>query len=210
MLTWGDFVKSKCRNHCSRWTLRELRYVEKHYQKEGAASVALKLGRTATAVRSQASSLGCSKVPSELWTHEEMEILRINYARGDGISNIMPLLPGRTRKTIFQKAISLGITSARSWSDEECLILVEYYPVLGTKVGEMIGRTAEAVKIKACEMGIKVEGLTPARKWSEKETTLLLANLHKTPAEIRKIFPDRTPKSVEKARLKWKKKLQQP
>ena len=202
-------MKPKCRNHRSRWTLRELRYIEKHFQKDGAASVALKLGRTAAAVRSQASSMGCSKGPRELWSDEEIEILRINYARGDGISTIMPLLPGRTRKTIFQKAISLGITSARSWSDEECLILIEYYPVFGTKVGEMIGRTAEAVKIKACEMGIKVEGLTPARKWNEKETALLLENLHKTPAEIRKIFPDRTPKSVEKARLKWKKKLQQ-
>jgi hypothetical protein len=199
-------VKPKCRNHRSRWTLRELRYVEKHYQKDGAASVALKLGRTAAAVRSQASSMGCSKGPRELWTDEEMEILRINYARGDGISSVMQLLPGRSRKTIFHKAITLGISSARNWSEEECLILVEYYPVLGTKVGKMIGRTAEAVRIKASEMGIKVEGLTLARKWSEEETSLLLKNLDKTPAEIRSLFPDRTPASVSKARLKWKKK----
>lgn len=203
-------MKPKCRNHRSRWTLRELRYVEKHYQKDGAASVALKLGRTAAAVRSQASSMGCSKGPRELWTDEEMEILRINYARGDGISTIMPLLPGRTRKTIFQKAIDLGVNSARYWSEEECQILMEYYPVLGTKVGKMIGRTAEAVKIKACDMGIKVEGLTLARKWSEDEIALLLKNLHKTPAEIRKIFPDRTLKSIQKARTRWMKKLRQP
>ncbi|MBK0126077.1 hypothetical protein IAE30_20255 [Pantoea sp. S61] len=191
------------RNHRSRWTLAELRWVEKHYGVTPTKEIARKLGRTPSAINAAAMGLGVSADASTLWSEEEMDVLRNEYARGEGIRLVMSLLPGRTRITIFQKARMMGITSARSWSDEECRVLAEHYPQLGTKVAGMIGRTAEAVKIKACEMGIGVAGLTKARKWSEEEISLLIINLDKSPAEIRLLFPNRTSKSVDKVRFKY-------
>lgn len=193
-------MKLKYANHGSAWTLREIRYVEKHYLSDGVTSVARKLGRTEAAVRSRAHSLGCGRKASGLWTYEEMQILRINYARGDGISSIIPLLPGRTRETIFSKATSLGITSPRNWNEEECNALREYYPVEGVKMAERIGRSVDSVKLKAASMGIKFVENEKQKIWTEDERELLMANIEKPLKELHVLFPDRTRRSIGKAR----------
>lgn len=153
-------MKADYRNHRSAWTIRELKIVETCYGRESTAAIARRLGRTAAAVRQKAVALGLSGT-SIHWSSQEEEVLRNEYARGEGISHVMTLLPGRTRKTIFQKARMLGITSGRSWTEEECRILAENYPIKGGAMEGLPNRTPEAIKIKASYLGIRFTGGAP-------------------------------------------------
>ncbi|QLA06948.1 hypothetical protein HWQ18_10815 [Enterobacter ludwigii] len=43
-------------------------------------------------------------------TEEEKEVIRTRYARGEGITRVMTLLPGRTPEAVKIKACELGLT----------------------------------------------------------------------------------------------------
>lgn len=106
-------MKDDYRNHCSAWTLRELNIVESCYGKESTTGIARRLGRTAVAVRQKAVALGLGLGlglggASIYWSRQEEGVLRNEYARGEGISHVMTLLPGRTKKTIYQKSKNAG------------------------------------------------------------------------------------------------------
>ncbi|MEG2039564.1 MAG: SANT/Myb-like DNA-binding domain-containing protein [Hafnia sp.] len=121
----------------------------------------------------------------------------------------MALLPGRTRGTIQWMAGKLGVVSARSWTPEEEQILATGYPALGTEVaGQLPGRTPEAVKIKACDMGIKYLGSEYAgqQMWSQEEQICLARNDHLVFADLLKLFPHRSWLSVKKARERLRRK----
>ncbi|AYU97894.1 hypothetical protein ACPUEX_21915 [Enterobacter vonholyi] len=194
----------KERNRRQRWTLAEMRYVEQHYGTVRARVIAEHLGRPVTSVRTVAGHLGCSRKGSAPWTEEEKDIIRTHYARGEGITRVMTLLPGRTRSTIFAMAAALGVTSARSWSREELRILKAYYTTEGTAVSRRLpGRTPEAVKIKAHERGLTFcgDGLQGRqRMWQPEELALLKANLHLEQSRLARLFPGRSLMSVKKAR----------
>ncbi|MGV3344526.1 hypothetical protein ACGVWS_01835 [Enterobacteriaceae bacterium LUAb1] len=192
------------RNHRSRWTTSELNYVETQYRKVPTSDIAAYLGRTLPAVRSVVQQLGLSKQTHE-WTKAEKHILQTHYARGEGITRIMALLPGRTRKTIFTMAQTLGVSSARNWASREQQILRKYYPLLGTTtVRYLPGRTAEAIKIKANELGLRFTGINghgvTQRMWSDEEWQRLAENLHKPNTELMALFPGRSLFSVKRAK----------
>lgn len=195
---------SHCPNHRQPWLLSEIRYVEAHYGKTPTSKIAEHLGRTATAVRMCANKLGCSKAASILWSEAEKDIIRTHYANGEGITRVMQLLPGRTRKTIFMMAHTIGVVSARNWSAQECKILKKYYPLLGTAtVDKLVGRTIDAVKIKANDMGLRFFGCSgpgKQRMWQPEELKKLEKHLHLPLTELAAYFPDRTLISVKKAK----------
>lgn len=204
-----NVMKSDYRNHRSAWTLRELKIVESSYGREPTAAIARRLGRTAAAVRQKAVALGLGGTSTH-WSRREEEVLRNKYARGDGINHVMTLLPGRTRKTIFQKARMLGITSGRSWTNDECHILAKNYPSKGMSMEGLPDRTPEAIKIKASCLGIRFMGddTSVSRPWTDAEKSILAENLGRYITELYPLFPDRSPRAIQKARDRLKLKVQ--
>lgn len=198
-------------NHRSRWTIRELDFVEKHYGKGMTATeIAGYLGRTPDAVRSAAHNMGFSRQNSAPWTKKEKSILRRYYPGGS--EHVMARLPGRSRKTISWMAHQLGVMSSRTWSEEEEHILTKYYPEKGTAVETLLpGRTTEAIKIRASELGIRFTGSdnTKQRMWSEKEWACLVRHDHLLFPELLALFPDRSRQSVKKARERLRKRKKQ-
>lgn len=199
------------RNHRAPWTLRELRFVEKHYGKMETTAIAEYLGRSPASVASAASKLRASGKVTEPWTEAEKDIVRTYYAKGSG--HVMARLPGRTRKTINWMAQKLGVVSGRNWSRNEVSLLKRHYPERGTAVADLLpGRTQDAVKIKACEMGILFRGCRDGTQqmWNGAEWRRLEINAHLPLRELLALFPYRTRSSVQHARVRLKKRKVRP
>ncbi|MCZ7836309.1 hypothetical protein [Atlantibacter hermannii] len=195
------------RNHRAAWTLRELNYVEQHYGKIPIVQMAEQLGRTPVSVRGAVQKLGLGRKGAGAWTEEEKDVIRNWYALGGGIEFVATLLPGRARNSIVVMAHNMRVRSARSWTRRECLLLKQFYPAQGTAVANMLpGRTAEAVKIKACEMGIKYRGSDNGKQriWSDEEQLRLRDYDHLPLPDLLKYFPDRSFASVKKGRERYR------
>lgn len=204
-----DTKTTRYRNHRAPWTLRELNYVEQQYGKIPTAQIAENLGRTPLSVRGAVQKLGLGRPSARGWTEAEKDVIRTWYALGAGIEFVATLLPGRARHSIAAMAQNMGISSARSWNSKECQILKQFYPEQGAAVADMLpGRTPEAVKIKACEMGIKFQGSDNGRQriWSEEEQLRLQYHDHLQLPDLLKLFPDRSFASVKKARERFRKR----
>ncbi|PKH22375.1 hypothetical protein CIG19_13820 [Enterobacterales bacterium CwR94] len=196
------------RNTRSPWTVEEYRYVEAGYGKIPTREIAEHLGRTPTAVRLAARSLGLNKQSLE-WTDAEKDVMRTHYVEGAGIAKVMEMLPGRTKKTIFTMAQKMGLYSARGWTREETQLLRKHYPLIGTSVAEKLpGRTPEAVKIKANQLGISFKGsmVVSQKMWTPEELALLKQHEQARIAEIQHLFPDRTAVAISHARARLKAK----
>lgn len=193
----------ECRNRRSRWTLQEMRYVEKHYGTRTAASIGASLGRPASSVACMAGKLGVRKGTSLIWTEAEKGVIYVHYAAGMNMQDIMAKLPGRTYGTILAMADKLGIKRPSRWSQKECGILKAYYPSEGRKVADRLpGRTADAVKLKACELGIEYQGGGNNQAWYEDEWDVLKKNLHLTLPELILLLPGRSLFAIEQARTR--------
>lgn len=118
--------------------------------------------------------------------------------------SLTKLLPGRSISAIFSMAETLGVKSGRFWREEELDILKADYPRMGMSVtAHLPERKAMSVKIMARRLGLKKSRCSEAgfRPWSDEEWTHLEKNMHLSVAEQQVIlFPDRTKKTVEKAR----------
>ena len=88
------------------WSDRDVAFLRKHYLPEGAAWCALRLGRSASAVRNAARARGITV----LWSAEEIATLRVEWGelRERGLRR---KLPGRTWWAIAQKAHHLGLAN---------------------------------------------------------------------------------------------------
>lgn len=204
-------IQKKYRNSRSRWTTRDIRFIEQHYRTLSLADIAMRLGRTPGAVALMAYKLGCRRKSCSLWTEQEKEIIRVHYAGGAGISNVMKLLPTRSEKAIFAMAEAMRVASGKRWRKDELRILEEYYPEYGTdRVARLLNRSPESVKLKASRMGIGYRGRVVHegifRIWSQDEWTKLEKTIHLSVAEQMVLLPGRTRLSVEKARERLKKR----
>lgn len=194
---------AECRNRRSRWTVQEMRYVEKHYATRTAADIGASLGRPASSVACIACKLGVTRRKAELWTDEEKAVIYVHYAAGMPMQDVMVLLPGRTRRTILAMADKLGIKRPSRWSQKECDILKDWYPSEGRKAAERLpGRTADAVKLKACELGVEYQGGGNNQAWYDDEWAILKQNLHLTLPELVQLLPGRSLFAVEQARTR--------
>lgn len=147
------------------------------------------------------------------WAEYEKEIIRSHYGRGEGITLVYERLPGRSRAAIFAMAIKMGITSPRNWHDDEVTILSSHYPKLGVKVASLLpGRTEDAVKLKASSLKLKYvggkENGSHQRIWNHQELLLLKKYHHLPLTEAMVFFPDRSPSSIRKARVRLRKPRQ--
>ena len=148
-----------CRNHRASWSLKEIRYVEKHYGKKKTQDIANKLGRTAAAIRLQAKKSGCKQFRQLPWTEEEKQLISISYLRGDGINVLRKHLPHRSKRAIFAMAESMGLLSQRRWRQWEIDILKRDYGTEGTSVKKQLnGRTQDGIRQKARSLGLVYSG----------------------------------------------------
>lgn len=192
------------RNRWSEWTVTDLTFLEDNYRTMPLSDIARTLGRTPGSVRLMAHKLACKEKVLSRWTAKEDEIISQHYAAGAGVAFIVTLLEGRTPSAIFARADTLGVTSGRYWREDELQILKEQYHIIGTRVIELLpGRTVDAIKITARRLGLRksrnsTEGFRP---WSDEEWDLLEESMNLSIAEQQAtLFPDRTKRSVEKAR----------
>ncbi len=194
---------AECRNRRSRWTLQEMRYVEKHYANMTAAAIGAHLGRPRASVACMAHKLGVGRAKALLWTEAEKAVIHVHYAAGMNMQDIMAKLPGRTRGTILAMADKLGIKRPSRWSQKECGVLKAYYPSEGSKVAERLpGRTTDAVKLKAYELGIEYQGGGNNQAWYEDEWDVLKKSLHLTLSELVLLLPGRSLFAIEQARTR--------
>lgn len=146
-------------NHRSPWSLKEIRYIERHYGRSKTRDIAEKLGRTTTAIRLQAQKLGCYQSKRSRWSEEEKAQVVISYRRGEGIESLQKNLPHRSKQAIFAMAESLGLLSQRRWREWEVDLLRIHYGALGTKIAEQLNnRTQDSVRQKARSLGLVYVG----------------------------------------------------
>lgn len=191
-------------NHRLRWTLEELSWVEKHYHNMPTLEIAARLGRTVTAIRLAARTLGLSQTQTP-WREEELAVLYTHYADGAGIAYVQTLLPGRAKKSITAKANGLGITSARNWHPDEVAILRAFYATMGGRVAEKLPRrSGEAVKIKAGQLGLIYHNSAPregpGKRWTEEEWHVLENNRTLSYDDLMRLLPGRTKAALKKGR----------
>ncbi|EGX8054509.1 hypothetical protein QEA29_004533 [Salmonella enterica] len=205
--------KTRTENHRKAWTQVELEFVKTYYGTVPTENIAKILGRTFDAVRwvvrNQKRRL---MVPYHPWTEEEKEIIRTHFAAGNGIADILPLLPGRTRGAIYLMKDKLDVHSTRQWSQQERQILSQYYPVEGMAVTDRLtGRTRTSVRQAAYAMGLKLpdsKARPVQQKWSKEELQRLETNQNLSLSELTALFPGRTSVSVRKARIRLEKRQQ--
>lgn len=200
--------KNPCRNQRTLWTVREINFLEKHYDKMPVAETGRLLGRSVAAVKIMAQKLECCRKKAPDWTEDEKEVLRSIYPSIPDIRQICTMLPGRSLDAIVLKARKMRIMRPEPfWLQHEIDVLYAHYPLEGKKTAERLpGRSGEAVKLKANELGIKFLGEQTYRVWSEDEWALLEKN-HLLPfAELCRLFPGRSKSSVETARSRFRKR----
>lgn len=142
-------------NHRSPWSLKEMRYIERHYGRSKTRDIAKKLGRTPTAIRLQAQKLGCYQSKRLRWSEGEKEQVFASYQRGEGIESLQKVLPHRSKQAIFAMAESLGLFSQRRWREWEVDLLRKYYGTMGTKIAKQLNnRTQDSIRQKARSLGL--------------------------------------------------------
>lgn len=102
------------------------------------------------------------KENSNRWSEHEIEVLRSGYANARFAQEISDEL-GRSLKSVYSKAIALGIKSPyKGWSakgmwtpeEDEAMKQMVREGRSTTYIGEKIGRTASAVKDRRKKLGI--------------------------------------------------------
>ncbi len=192
--------KIKPGNHRSRWTIQELRYVEKYYGHQKVTEIAMYLQRSESAIRMAAAALGLTTAQRP-WSEEEKQILMTHYSEGRRIRWLMEQLPGRSRETIYWMAEKMKLVSAYNWTKKECDILRQYYPSMGSRTLTMLpGREPSSIRFKAKKMGIRFEATGYGTVWTPEEKQKLLENIHLPLTTLSGFFPKRTLKAVKRAR----------
>lgn len=184
--------KGAPRNHWVQWTVAEITFVEQHYGQLSAREIGERLGRSANGVARIVQRSGLSRGATPPWSEEELVLLRTQYT--EGIEYVMSLLPGRSRKAIFQQASLAEITGRDSWSSEEKDFLKKHYGRLSTqKIAARLGRSVSAVRAAVVKFNL---GTGKNRPWSERELVLMQAHYSKGIDKIKASLPDRTREAI--------------
>ena len=149
------------------WTEEEIEIIKKYYPVEGYKVKNRLNGRTKRAIMAQARKLKIARKNPD-WTEREDDIIKKYYMEEGG--NIYKRLSGRSKNACQIRAQILGITKMRfgkPWTTEDDKILLEYYPIIGTKVAEELNRTKYACVSRAKKLGIKYNSDSNKHKYIE-------------------------------------------
>lgn len=96
------------------------------------------------------------RIIDDKWTKDEDNLLMEKYVEL-GLLGISKLLPNRTKPSIRQRVVKLGITdSHKRWTKKEIELLKKYYPLMGTDcVKYFKNRTRQMIMNKANKLGLK-------------------------------------------------------
>lgn len=137
-------------------------------------------------------------VPRSFWTVPELSVVREHYPEG-GINACEPLLPGRSRASIYQKAGELGVRSNRikvkvrrsypkdAHVDEQIRFAHQSVPTKGymQTLAERVGRPRWWVSKRARELGLTTPRfMEPA--WSDEELAIVERTAKLTPSGSQK------------------------
>jgi hypothetical protein len=152
-----------------------------------------------------AALLECNPVVGEpregvrrFWTGREEKLLRQHYPDG-GVSGCLSVLPGRTAKSIYQRAGALGLRvpgndgkvhERKRWgsSDQIDAIIIRTYQTKPDKravlhCAQLVGRPRWWVSKRALKLGLVVPRFREP-EWSAAELDLISSQAHKHPKTI--------------------------
>ncbi|MGX5076446.1 hypothetical protein [Enterobacter mori] len=184
--------KGAPRNHWVQWTVAEITFVEQHYGQLSAREIGERLGRSANGVARIVQRSGLSRGATPPWSEEELVLLRTHYT--EGIEYVMSLLPGRSRKAIFQRASLAEITGRDSWSSEEKDFLKKHYGRLSTqKIAARLGRSVSAVRAAVAKLDLSKWHNVP---WTEAELALMRTHYKNGIDSIKPLLPERSRRAI--------------
>lgn len=132
------------------WTANDDNVLYEIYPKQGASGVQKVLkNRTKMSINTRASRLGIEFK----WSEEEIQFLyrNCNCMTTRKIAEEL----GRSASCVATKMSRLGIKKNYYWTKEKIEMLIQYYPLEGTKVSKRVGMTKEQCQVKAFNLGIK-------------------------------------------------------
>ncbi len=138
------------------FTEEEIRYIIDHWGMESPYSMEQKFGCSWYAIRKIAANYGLPLPPSNKWTDEEVETLKVlsNQYHYSEIAKIM----NRSENAILLKSKKLGITliqDRRKWTKEEEILLADLWGMKPIEeIAKMMKRTVFSLKVKAVRMGL--------------------------------------------------------
>ncbi|HFQ9142010.1 TPA: sigma factor-like helix-turn-helix DNA-binding protein [Enterobacter cancerogenus] len=139
----------------SGWSREEKAFLEKYYKNLPIKEIAVRLGRSVSAVRAAVVKFDLGTWKNRSWTERELMLMQAHYSKG--IDKIKALLPDRTREAIFAQAGKMGLTEPRFWQPDEDSLLRAIYPESGARgVQNMLPhRTIPAIKHRATSLGLR-------------------------------------------------------
>ena len=185
-----------------------MNFVEMHYLSMGPELISFMLGRSAVAVLSMAKKLKCMPKRAPAWSYDEKNILYQYYQTSTTMQEIMAMLPGRAKTSVFTMAKVLGLSRPSPlWSPGEIQILKRYYPSEGKSVIRRLpGRSTNTVASKASELGIRFEN-GDHHPWNEDDWDKLQRHQNESIIALRRLFPERSKASLRTAKYHLKKRL---
>jgi hypothetical protein len=103
-------------------------------------------------IQNQAKKMGLAK--RKQWSDAEISILRDKY-ESCGTYGVVDLLPGRSKRAIIGKAMSLGLRCDCFWSEEEVRFLVDNWQEMSDeKIAKELGRGVKGVSDKRRSLGL--------------------------------------------------------
>lgn len=128
------------------WTDEEIESLKKFYPLIGADLEDLLPGKSRGNIQARARMEGLS-APSQKWTPAEDELIKLHYPQmGMDVSRFFG--GRRSRWSCYARAASLGVACVMQrirWSEDELAVLDANYPLLGSKVCELLpGRSGNS------------------------------------------------------------------
>jgi hypothetical protein len=146
-----------------KWTLQEEDYLRSNWTHTDINTLILNLDRSKKSLVSKAATLGLSLKDNiyytpiiEPWTKEEDRIIK-DYYNIVEVQDIHVILPHRSIKKIADRARNLGLTNqVKNWSEGEIQYLMNKWGnITITKISKKLGRSENAVLLKAHKLGLK-------------------------------------------------------
>ncbi len=164
------------------WSEDEVKLLKRLFPRGRAREIAERIGRSLTAVKHKAYSMGIKTREWRLWSANEIKLLKKLYP-SENTQSIADKL-GRSRISIDHKTCNIGIKkvgTARVWSRQEEALLRKLHPDNSIRdIADQLGRTVQMVAGKAHKLGLRKSPV-----WSKKELNLL-----------KKLYPSRTAQQI--------------
>lgn len=152
------------------WSKEELETLKKYWPAEGAEVYKRLPGRTRQTCYAIASSYGIAN-QTYFWTKEEDDALRRYYPSKGSACAGHKELAARSKASVQARAVKLGLSSARIWSEKEKQILRDH--VSDPDLFSLLpSRSRQQILVMASKLGVKVPSHNPP-EWTPEELSLL-------------------------------------